>query len=500
LVADWPIYYAKDLVVGDLGSNVGVCTLWTERKKVAEGLDKGSYAVCGNLYSIWGINFLVRNILANPKIRYIVLCGADRSGSGQALLDLVDNRIDRGHRVPGSPDRIGGSSDRIGGSKVAIDRQIPWEAVELFRNSVQVIDIRGTTRPEQIRQVIASLKPLPPFAEPQVFPETTPYSDTLPSEKSGFKVEHEKVAGAWLELLRLVMAFGEIKPSEYTSNQKELLNVVAVITHEDPHNPYFAPWFSFGAKELEDYYPLITSREEMPGVNHTYGHRLRNYRGMDYDQIHGIIQRLRRASHTRRAVAVTWDPLVDGDSENPPCLLQLLTSIQSGKLYLTAVFRSHDIYAAWPVNSLALRKLQQEICDALGVELGPMTIVSHSAHIYADNWQTVEELLGKYYPERLAWKDDPRGNFHIYLKNGKIFAEHATTVEGMTGVRVEGKTAREVYLAIINRKLVSLPEHAAYLGSELQKAEMALKLGLEYTQDRNLDWKDVRNERDARAS
>ncbi len=49
---------------------------------------------------------------------------------------------------------------------------------------------------------------------------------------------------------------------------------------------------------------------------------------------------------------------------------------------------------------------------------------------------------------------------------------------------IKGKTADALYTKIIKLGLVSTKDHAAYLGSELAKAEIALRTGKEYIQDR----------------
>jgi len=51
---------------------------------------------------------------------------------------------------------------------------------------------------------------------------------------------------------------------------------------------------------------------------------------------------------------------------------------------------------------------------------------------------------------------------------------------------VKGKTAEAIYTKIVQSKLVTRLDHAAYLGSELAKAEIALKTGKEYIQDKEL--------------
>ena len=48
---------------------------------------------------------------------------------------------------------------------------------------------------------------------------------------------------------------------------------------------------------------------------------------------------------------------------------------------------------------------------------------------------------------------------------------------------IQAKTARAIYEEILRRDLISRLEHAAYLGMELEKAEIALKLNKQYIQD-----------------
>ena len=48
---------------------------------------------------------------------------------------------------------------------------------------------------------------------------------------------------------------------------------------------------------------------------------------------------------------------------------------------------------------------------------------------------------------------------------------------------IKGKTAESIYAKILEIGLVSKLDHAAYLGAELAKAEIALSTGKEYVQD-----------------
>jgi len=84
------------------------------------------------------------------------------------------------------------------------------------------------------------------------------------------------------------------------------------------------------------------------------------------------------------------------------------------------------------------------------------------------------------------WAPDPLGNFLIAVAHDQIVVAHTTTTGGPTGHRFVGRTAAELYRAILAAGLVSRLDHAAYLGAELAYAEVALRLGLPYRQDRPL--------------
>lgn len=81
---------------------------------------------------------------------------------------------------------------------------------------------------------------------------------------------------------------------------------------------------------------------------------------------------------------------------------------------------------------------------------------------------------------------DGKGSFKISVDydNRRIKAVHF--FKNRSDVVFVGDTAQEVYEEIIHRGLVSRMEHAAYLGSELKKAEIAMVTGKNYIQDFDL--------------
>ncbi len=89
----------------------------------------------------------------------------------------------------------------------------------------------------------------------------------------------------------------------------------------------------------------------------------------------------------------------------------------------------------------------------------------------------------KNYPKR--WEQDGKGYFLIKVNHSKkrIEVGYVTNTHRITK-KFLGTTAEELYHAIIHEKLISKVTHAAYLGKELYKAELALKKKIEYIQDK----------------
>jgi hypothetical protein len=257
--------YPDEVTLGDPASPVGLCTLWSRQERILRAVPRELYAACGNLYSLWGINVLIRSVLARPSLRYLVLCGVDYAGTGAALLALAE-------QGPGPDGALPGTDARL-------DVDLDAAAVARFRQQVTLVDLRGCTDgariAETIRELLGSGGPAP---SPPAMERGKPTSSSYPPSLTG--------KGGW------------------------------------------------------------------------------------------------------------------GDGS--------------------------------------------------------------------------------------AWTPDPRGNFLIALEDGQLVASHATTTGGPTGQRFVGRTAAEVYRAILAAGLVSQLDHAAYLGAELARAEVALRAALPYRQDEPL--------------
>ncbi|MCL4511167.1 MAG: DUF4346 domain-containing protein [Bacteroidetes bacterium] len=78
-----------------------------------------------------------------------------------------------------------------------------------------------------------------------------------------------------------------------------------------------------------------------------------------------------------------------------------------------------------------------------------------------------------------------RAGYFVILplaEKGIISVEHYSYDDKLLRT-IEGKDARSLYWTIVENNWVTQLSHAAYLGKELEKAELSLKIGFKYTQD-----------------
>lgn len=497
----WPLLYSQVLKVKDTKNPVGVVTMWTERNVVEKLLERQNYCAIGNLYSAAGISPMIRNIYANPTIRYIILWGADLSSSGQSLISFMENGIDKNHKIIGDQ------------KKGEIEKEISVKYLDLFRKNVKVINLRGRS-PDELKNTIKTFakEKVKPFSEELTFSRTKPKYQTFPSEQVGFRVSGKKVATVWLKILNNIMRYGREKKTRYAKDNelRELLNIMAVVEAENIDKPYLAHYFPFSESDLLKYYPQVLSAKKIPGISYTYGQRLRDHDGID--QIGEIVKLIKRRPFSKKMAAFTPNIKKDWarnniDRGDTPCLTQVLCSIQDNKLVMTAHFRSQDMAHGWPRNMFSLIKMQEMIARETGYKRGKFCMITHSAHIYADDYQLVEKIIDQYYLKELGYtpqqhfEEDPRGNAIVELANqerkqgrpggkspfkpgsGEIVLNLYAPKGGLLLKSWKGQTAMQVYLQLTDWDFLVMPSHLIYVGTELQRAEYALKNGFDYSQD-----------------
>ena len=104
---------------------------------------------------------------------------------------------------------------------------------------------------------------------------------------------------------------------------------------------------------LRRYQEEILSGEMRPDETYNYGHRLRNYFGLD--TLAACVERLQHDPEDRKSYVTLWDNTRDlGQVEGRPCLVSLYFRKFENKLTLSATFRTHNAMDAYPMNLYGL--------------------------------------------------------------------------------------------------------------------------------------------------
>jgi tetrahydromethanopterin S-methyltransferase subunit A len=145
----WPVEPGEYLI-GRPASPVAVCTLGSDSlpNALADRIGRIAFAVAGRTHTEnIGIEKIVRNIVTNASIRFLLLCGSEPKGHlpGRSLLALARNGVDAAQRIIGSP-----------GQRPYLRNLGPAE-VARFRVQVEIIDHIGS---ENVERLAADLREL----------------------------------------------------------------------------------------------------------------------------------------------------------------------------------------------------------------------------------------------------------------------------------------------------------------------------------------------------
>jgi len=152
----WPPY-PGDYRVGSFGGTVAVCTLHSRGlvDELAQRKPTG-LALVGSLQTEnLGIERIIQNVVANPNVRRLVVCGEDTNGRvghfpGQTLLALAKEGLADDRRILGAR----------GKRPILENLDSAWAAA--FREQVEVVDRRGVCSPGELSTLVEELAEISP--------------------------------------------------------------------------------------------------------------------------------------------------------------------------------------------------------------------------------------------------------------------------------------------------------------------------------------------------
>ncbi|MCK5258119.1 MAG: hypothetical protein KAJ69_01270, partial [Thermoplasmatales archaeon] len=102
----------------------------------------------------------VANVISNPHIRYLIVCGDDIRGhrSGSSLVALQKNGIDEQNKIIDAPGAI------------PYIENLTMEAIDRFRNQIEIVDLLGIKDKRSIDKAVHNntVKSVPPYGEPYI--------------------------------------------------------------------------------------------------------------------------------------------------------------------------------------------------------------------------------------------------------------------------------------------------------------------------------------------
>ncbi|MGJ5675190.1 MAG: thymidylate synthase [Nostochopsis sp.] len=483
------LYKPNQLIYG--WGQTAIITGWTVKQAIALHLQPQDYAVIGQLYSpTRGINLLIRNLLFNPHVRFLVVLDATRedrnAGAGTCLLDFFRHGFAEGFSDSGQRCWVVRSS--VTGY---IDIEIAASALEKLRVMVEFQEAKSITEACTIAKSFAQRKIVEPWGAALEYPISTNEPKVLPGPRYGHRIEGKTIAETWVKIIHRIKTTGTIRPTGYDGQWQELIDLMAIVTDEPPDFYFPEPnYLPVDRSFLQEYIPqILDDAPYQEGVKYTYGQRLRSWFGRD--QVEQVIHKLIGEIDAASAVMNLWD-VKDHDKGGSPCLNHLWLRVVDNEISLTATLRSNDMFAAWPANAMGLRALQQYIRNEIAkrseydLQMGPLITISQSAHIYDDTWENADRLIANQYALIYNQRNyyDVSGNFLIEVDGKEIVVNQTTPGSGEVIKYYRGKNPLVLLREICAASPAVHLEHIGYLGIELQKASESIKNSMPYVQDR----------------
>jgi thymidylate synthase len=483
-----PLYYSERLNLVNLTGDVGVVTLWSQVKQVRKlfedlGVDlnpeTSRVAVMANLYGN-GLPQMLRNLLWNPQIKYLLLLGHDLSGSREELTSFFTQGLE-------VVDYLGSPAWKIIGTKRIIDGEA---TPDTFLQKVSIASFGTLSDPATKDGVTAYFESLPSQEECRLERQNVPIPEAtvnrFPSEPRSHDILRDRPLEAWEELIFRLVRFGhrnKLKKGE----RIELQNVKVVVSQPVEEPESWLAQYGFSLAHFREYQQRILDPNKPEDLSYTYGNRLRGYfrhNGEVVDSLCIAVQRLRADPETRHAYIALWDNARDlPEGHSCPCFVTAFFRKFEGKLTLTATFRSHNAMDAWLENVYGLIAIQRFVAESAEMEPGPLTVISHSISIdpaHLEKAQSVAKAKKTHdVVDRETGKHelrfDPNGIFTVTVDRdtGELVAQHA--FEGMVIGEYRGKSSEEVESQLARDVALSDVAHALYLGRELARKEALLK-------------------------
>lgn len=435
-VLEYISLYPSNVTVLNKYGSTAVCTLWTPPKvalaKLEKQIDMSDIAVVGTLYGN-GVQELLCNLLYNPQINQLIICGKDLGGSEKLLVNFFGQGTSDGY-ICGTRRKIHHELDR-----------------SLF--DVRLVDVA------HYKPIMATKTDRITITLPK--PTTTCY----PSNTAFHQVAADTALDCWSNVVKKVLRFGV--PVELKKGKRiELLNMRATFKTCD-----YSQLTAYGLDEdqVHDYVKRVLSPELLTDVTYSYGNRILAHYGTN--TLDDVVHVLKNDPENRSCYISVWDQHVDGrlGKKGHPCLVSLFFRRHQQELHLTCVFRTHNAGTAWPLNAYGMHAIGKYVEQSTGIQLNAVTIISNSITIDPLVLDIAQTVAGTYKP---GFEEDPNGNLLFDVVDNQIVARHYH--DGQLVAQYIQPTVRQMAEQLLETEAISTVGHALWIGQELERLRKSL--------------------------
>jgi len=396
---------------------------------------------------------LLRRLHSQPAIRHLVLRGEDAAAAGEALVELWRDGL--------------GAEGRLPSGRGTLSSGLDADVIETLRARIDLEDLRDES-PSVVASRVAAIPPAAaalaeaPTGDSHTIPEPlVPERPVFLSRKTSFPIFSSDVPDSWLQLLNLVLRIGSDKQDAEGRRFAEALNAVVtietpVLEDGDSYVPEAFPYFldirpeDFEQRFLPRYMEQLAERGALT-------------------QLDAVCEQLKASPDSRSGTVV-----LSGASDGPS-LLSATFNTTDGKLYGTFVVPHLDVYGAWPLEAMALVKLQRETAERLGLEDGSSTFVIHSAGLLESDWERSFRVLGEAFQRPLPLHVDPSGVFLFGSDSGAARAMLLNHDASKIQWEEAFSNPEDLSWYIVDVMPWLLPQHIRYVGQECASLMRAMQ-------------------------
>lgn len=215
------------------------------------------------------------------------------------------------------------------------------------------------------------------------------------------EIEAKTTMDGWREALKAIMQEGKDCTDISKRTYRELLNFTMTIENYnfDAEKPIqlmnnFEKWVYPSQEELTG---IIMSKKKPAEYDYIIGLRIFNFQEQINQVNDFVIPLLKNNPNTRRAIVNVYNPVKDSriGNKHVPSIMNIFFKREDGKLHLTFFIRSNDFFIGWPATVFQMKVLHEYVAKKLGLEMGSLTTISASAHMFHDNFDDINRVIGE---------------------------------------------------------------------------------------------------------